>query len=398
MPLHHVRRKAVPLAAAVAMLSVLAACGDSDDDGGDDGKNSASPAAEAGGATDLSKECPETIVVQTAWWPDITSAGAMYQLLGDDMDVDANAKKVTAPLVASGGKDTGVKLELRSGGPAIGFNPTSSQMYTDDSIHLGIPQGFDEAIQNSDKQPTLAVMSLLAKNPQVIMWDPEKHPDVKSIEDIGKTDTTVVYVPTPYMDYLTSKGILKKDQVDSSGDGSPARFVAAGGDIATSGYATEDPYIYEEELPDWGKPVASQLAYEYYPNPGPSPVIRPADKAELAPCLEKLVPVIQQGAVDLMENPDPVIDKVIELRDTFKADQPFSKGVGTYSVEQMQALDLVAEPGKPVGEFDTGRVQELIDVAGPVFESQKKPIKDGLTPEDLVTNEFIDTSITLGGE
>jgi hypothetical protein len=200
------------------------------------------------------------------------------------------------------------------------------------------------------------------------------------------------------MDYLTSKGILKKDQVDSSGDGSPARFVAAGGDIATSGYATEDPYIYEKELPDWGKPVASQLAYEYYPNPGPSPVIRPADKGELAPCLKKLVPVIQQGAVDLLENPDPVIDKVIELRDAFKADQPFSKGVGTYSIEQMKALDLVADPGKPVGEFDTGRVQELIDLAGPVFEAQKKPVKDGLAPGDLVTNEFIDTSITLGGE
>lgn len=397
MRLHHVGRKAVPLAAAVAMLSVLAACGDSDDDGGDGG-SSASPAAAAGGATDLSKECPETIVVQTAWWPDITSAGAMYQLLGDDMDVDANAKKVTAPLVASGGKDTGVRLELRSGGPAIGFNPTSSQMYTDDSIHLGIPQGFDEAIQNSEKQPTLAVMSLLAKNPQVIMWDPETHPDVETIEDLGKTDTTVVYVPTPYMDYLTSTGVLKKDQVDSSGDGSPARFVAAGGDIATSGYATEDPYIYEKELPDWGKPVASQLAYEYYPNPGPSPVIRAADKGGLAPCLKKLVPVIQQGVVDLMENPDPVIDKVIELRDAFKADQPFSKGVGEYSIEQMRALDLVADPGKPVGEFDTARVEELIGLAGPVFEARKKPVKDGLAPGDLVTNEFIDTSITLGGE
>ena len=59
---------------------------------------------------------------------------------------------MTAPLVA-GGTDTGVELEIRSGGPAIGFQQVSAQMYADKTITLGLVST-DEAIQNSAQQPT----------------------------------------------------------------------------------------------------------------------------------------------------------------------------------------------------------------------------------------------------
>ena len=52
-------------------------------------------------------------------------------------DVDTDKKIVTGELTASGGVDTGVKIEIRVGGPAIGFQQVTAQMYTDDSILLG---------------------------------------------------------------------------------------------------------------------------------------------------------------------------------------------------------------------------------------------------------------------
>ena len=37
----------------------------------------------------------------------------------------------------------------------------------------------------------------------------------------------------------------------------------------------------------------------------------------------------------------------------------------------------------------------MIEILGPVFAAQSKPIKEGLTPAQLVTNEFVDPSIGL---
>ena len=47
---------------------------------------------------------------------------------------------------------------MRLGGPSIGFEPVSSQMYKDTSITLG-QVSTDEAIRFSDGQPTQAVVA-----------------------------------------------------------------------------------------------------------------------------------------------------------------------------------------------------------------------------------------------
>jgi hypothetical protein len=52
-------------------------------------------------------------------------------------------------------------------------------------------------------------------------------------------------------------------------------------------------------------------------------------------------------------------------------------------------------PDATLGNFDTARVTRMIEILGPVFAAQSKPIKEGLTPAQLVTNEFVDPSIGL---
>ena len=145
------QRKFVPVAAGLALLLAVAAC--SNDSNTGDG---AAPAPQASGeALNLKGTCPDTVVIQTDWFPE-SEYGFLYQLLGPGYTIDKGKKRVSGPLVASG-QDTGVKVEIRTGGPAIGFQQVSAQMYADKSITLG-QVSTDEAIQNSAKQPTLAVV------------------------------------------------------------------------------------------------------------------------------------------------------------------------------------------------------------------------------------------------
>ncbi|WP_407562590.1 hypothetical protein [Streptomyces sp. 184] len=394
---NHLRSLAVPLVAGVMLTA--AACGD-DGDGGADDRPSALPAKS--GAVALDGVCPETVTVQTSWLPNATSFGPLYALLGDSPEVDANRKRATAPLVADG-KDTGISLELRAGGPAIGFSTTSAQMYTDEDIDLGVVGGFDEIVQLSATQPTTAVLALLEKDPTMIYWDPETYPEFETIEDVGKSDTTVLYFGgDTYMEYLTGTGILDRDQVDGSFDGSPARFVASGGKLASSGYAAEDPYMYEHEIDDWRKPIKGQLVYEAgYPIYGPSLVVRNERKDELAPCLEKLVPVIQQSQVDYLRDPDATIATIVDIAEQYKGGDVLTEGIATYGIGEMKKLGIAADDAEgkdaTVGNFETPRVQEIIDIDKPIFDKQKKPVKDGLEPADVVTNEFLDPEIGHGG-
>jgi len=122
------------------------------------------------------------------------------------------------------------------------------------------------------------------------------------------------------MEYLIGSGLLKRSQVDGSYDGSPARFVATGGEVAQSGYATADPYLLEKEVKDWGKPVKFQLVYDTgYPNHGEVLVIRAGDKDKLAPCLRKLVPIVQQAQVDILANPAQTIELLVRVNGAYKA-------------------------------------------------------------------------------
>jgi hypothetical protein len=48
-----------------------------------------------------------------------------------------------------------------------------------------------------------------------------------------------------------------------------------------------------------------------------------------------------------------------------------------------------------LGNFETERVRRVIEIVTPIFTAQKKPVKQGLKPEDIATNEFIDPEIRL---
>ena len=346
------------------------------------------------GGLDLAAVCPATVVIQAAWTPE-AEHGALYHLLGETYTIDANAKKVSGPLVAQG-KDTGVKVEIRAGGPAIGFQNAGAQMYADPSIMLGMV-ATDDAVGLSAKQPVIAVMAPFEIAPYMIMWDPATNPGFNSVVDIGKTNTKVLYFNgATYMDYLTGSGILKKSQIDGSFDGSPARFLAEQGKIAQQGFATNEPFLFEKALPNWKKPIKFQLIHDTgYPIYPEALVVRADKKDANAACLKKLVPIIQRSQVEFVKDPSKTNDLIVKLNTEYKG-FPYPKEQAAFSVEQQLKLKIVGNGSNTtLGDFDVERIRKVISIVSPIYTAQRKEVKNGLVPQDLVTNEFIDPSVSL---
>lgn len=389
--MHSTRTRAV-LAAVLtaATIAALTACSSG---------TSSTPAATAAGAVDLSGVCPANIVIQTDWNPE-AEHGHLYQLLGTDYTVNADQKSVSGPLLASG-KPTGVNVEIRSGGPAIGFQTVTSQMYSDTSITLGYVST-DEAIQLSDKFPTVAVFAPLDETPQMIMWDPATYPSVTDIKSLGtalKANGGVVryFGGAAYMEYLMSSGQLDKSVVDGSYDGTPANFVAAGGKDAQQGFGSAEPYLYQNEVKDWAKPVK----YDYISNAGwdiysSAVSVRAADLTTLTPCLTKLVPVLQQAEVDYFANPAATNKLILDLVTQFNNGWVYSQGEADYSVKTMLTDKLVSNgTDSTLGNFDDTRMTDFVKLATPVFAGMGSAPKAGLMASDIYTNKFIDPSIGL---
>jgi hypothetical protein len=384
-------RRKLALAAVLALALVGAAC-----TGDDESATTQASAAQTGDPLDLKGVCPDPIVVQKDWQPE-SEHGFLYNLVGEGYKVDTDKKKVTGPLVAQG-KNTGVKIEIRTGGPAVGFEPVPALMYSDPSIHLGYV-ATDEAVQFSAKQPTTAVFAQMDISPLAIIWDPATYPTFNTLVDIGQTDTQVLYTKgLSYMEYLVGSGILKRSQLNGSYDGSPALFLQSDGKAALQGFATSEPYLYEHEIKQWGKPLKFYLVNDAgYPTYFSSVSVRAGDKAKLAPCLQKLVPILQRSQVDFVNKPGPAIEVILDLVQQYKTGWQYSKGLAEYSAKAMKDQGIVGDGADgTIGNFEMARAEKIIGIMGSIMAAQKQTVKEGLKPEDIVTNEFIDTKVALG--
>jgi hypothetical protein len=294
------------------------------------------------------------------------------------------------------GKDTGVKVEVRSGGPAIGFQSVTSQLYGDPNVLLGYVST-DEQISNSGTFPTKAVVASFNINPQIIMWDPATYPNVKTIADLKATGVKVRYFSgAAYMDFLTQSGQLDKNQVDGSYDGTPANFVADGGKSAQQGFVSAEPYFYEKVLKDWMKPIAFQLIHDAgWTSYAQDLATTPDNVTKYANCFKKLVPIIQQSQVDFVKSPDKANALVLDLVGKYNNGWLYDAGQAKASVAAQLQYKLVANsPDGTLGSFDMDRVAKFVTTAVPIYQASQSKPKAGLTANDLVTNEFIDRAST----
>jgi hypothetical protein len=353
---------------------------------------SSAPAASApaGSSVDLSSVCPETIVIQTDWFPE-SEYGAVYNLLGDDYEVDTDNKIVSGSLISEG-QPTGVDVEIRAGG-AAGSGDVETLMYTDDAITFafGTTDGQILAWENT---PLMSVVAPLEISPLMIMWDPETYPDVTSIADLGEQGITInAFGGQTFTTVLAAMGVLSEDQVDPSYDGGPSRFISEGGAIAQQGFASGEPFLYEEVFEDWLRPVEYELIHDAgFQTYSQTLAIRPADLETLRPCLEAFVPVVQRSAIEFVTDParaNAAIVDIVEQYDTFWV---YTPELAEYSVQTQVELGLTGNGSDDViGNFDPERMETILQQLG----DADLEVPDDLEATDLYTNEFIDETIGL---
>lgn len=385
------------MAVLATFALVAAACGDSDDDD----SAPATTAAEAdGGSDDAGSDedmdehmgsldsCPNPIVIQTDWFPE-SEHGGVYALMGGDFTVDAESGRSSGPLVGH----PEITVEVRAGGPYLGDQDTISVLAVDSDIFLGYVNT-DEAVANYDRFPTTAVVAPLEINPQMVMWDPETY-DVSEWADVGESGATILaFAGGYYPEWLIGSGLTDEGQWDFSYTGAPDRFIAAEGDLMQQGFATQEPYNYENVFAQWGKPVETLLVhdsgYEIYQ--GALAMLDENMDEAAHECLAAFVPIAQQAMVDFVASPDAtnaaILQAVIDLDSFWELSE---EGIA-WTTEQLVSGGFMSNgPNATAGDFDLDRIQGVLDVLESSVPGIDVP--EGLTPEDLVTNEFIDSSI-----
>lgn len=382
-------KKLVTIAAAAAL--VLAACG------GDDSATDTTAATEAPtSGVSLKGICPDTIVLQTDWNPE-AEHGFLYELIGPGYEIDAPKLAVRGDLYSEG-VALDVKVEVRAGGPAIGFQSPTSQLYQDPNILLGFVST-DSAVADSVEFPTKAVVAPFNINPQIIMWDPATYPDVKEIKDLKATGAKVRYFDgAAYMDYLVTSGQLDAAQVDGTYDGTPAAFVAANGKDAQQGFGTAEPFAYLNIHDKWAK----EVAYQYIHNAGWTAYAQSlggtvANVEKYDACLKEFVPIVQKAQRDYIANPARTNALIIDAVNSYNNGWTYTAEQADAAVEKMLEDTLVANsPDGTLGSFDLDRVTTFIETAVPIYTKSGSKVKEGLVPADIVTNQYIDASISLG--
>ncbi|MFT3661795.1 MAG: nitrate ABC transporter substrate-binding protein [Gordonia sp. (in: high G+C Gram-positive bacteria)] len=343
-------------------------------------------------AQQLADVCPATLVVQLQWQPQ-ADMGGVFELLGDDYTVDTDKKSVTGTLVA-GGKDTGISLELRAGGPAIGFQSVASRMYVDDATHLGLVHG-EQIITASGSQKVVGVTPLLTHNPAIVMWDPAAHPGL-TLKTLKDSDTTVVVSKEQiFPKWLVAKGMVKESQLDPGYDGNPARFVADS-KIAQQGYVTSEPYTYEHDTPSWNKPVGYGMLADVGFDPYAANVSVRADKlAEMTPCLKKLVPIIQRAGADYITSPGATNRRIVDVVAKDAGNSPYTLGEAEYAAATMKEKGLISNENGSVGTYDVARVAAFVADIAPIAAQDGSGVDPKVDPATLFDPQFGDPSIAV---
>ncbi len=367
------RKLIAPVAVFVALL---AACG----------SNGTAPEAAS---------CPANLVIQTDWWPEIEHGGA-YQLIGAGGTVDTDRFRYSGPIqerYAVGGVET---VEIRAGGDAIGGQPALGQLLIDDDVYIAFAN-LSDVIAKTAIDST-AVMTSLDISPQMIQWDPRRYSfSADRPQELAESGLPVLYFEgDAYMEYLVGAGIIGADQLDPSYTGAPDRWLIAEGDVLQTGFATNEIFRYEEEYTEWAKPLDFMLVHDLgFPDYPATYAVESSRIDSEATCLEALVPVLQQAWVDFLTEPAGTGQALIDLNASFDTYWTLSADLNERGVEMMEETGIAGNGSDSTyGNFDLDRVQTLIDLVGPIYRERGIDVPEDLEPMDVVTNRFIDPSIS----
>jgi len=348
--------------------------------------------------TPLADVCPNPFIVQKDWLAQ-AEHGGLYQLIGAGGEMSSG--QYTGPLGS-----TGIDLTILEGGGGIGLGDGEtaySALHNGNSKagvvpHMGF-QELDGAFIFSKMFPVVGVVTPLEKAPQGLWWDRGTYPegfhsidDLKAFAESGKGMIYVSTVQRTFGLWLLESGVPKEVFVEGyRGDGE--NFVTNNGTWLNQGFVTSEPFKFATGY-NWNKPIdavtVGELGYENYTG-----MLSVASQKleELAPCLEKLVPIIQQGYIDYVNDPAEVNKLIYEFNEAGNATSWWKTPMELmeYGSKTMLEGGIVANSTSgAVGAFDMDRVARMAEITKPWLDERSNP---DVKPEDVVTNRFIDQSI-----
>lgn len=356
--------------------------------------------AEAHYTTPLADVCPNPLVLQKDWLAE-PEHGPIVQMIGAGGEMSPGVYK--GPLGS-----TGIDLMILEGGGGIGLGDGEtaySALYMGNSKAGLVPdlayQELDGAFIFSERFPVVGVFAPLDISPTALLWDQATYPDgFASIDDLkaleGNPDAKI-YVSTikrTFGLYLVEQGV-PSDLFVEGYRGDLENFVTNNGQWLNQGFITSEAYKLEHGM-NWEKPVGflpiNDLGYGNYTG---MVSVASGRLEELTPCLEKLVPIMQQAAVDYANDPAEVNQAIIEFNDAgmgvgwWKTDP----GQAAFAAETMVATGVIGNgANETIGDFDMERVTSIYEIVKPHLDERANP---DVTPEMVVTNQFIDPSIGL---
>jgi hypothetical protein len=350
--------------------------------------------------TDLTKVCPNPFVIQKDWLME-SEHGSFHQLIGGGGTVSQGRHQ--GPLGS-----TGIELVILEGGSGLGMGDGEASymaLYAGNSKagmkpHMSLV-GTDNAIIFSNRFPVVGVVTPLEKDPTALIYDPATYPaGFKTRDDLiafGKSGGGKIYLSTvkrTFGKFLADSGIPANAFIEGY-RGDLENFVANNGKWLNQGFVTSEVFDLTHGR-SWNKPVAytllSDLGYENYPS---VPSVAKDRLDELAPCLEKLVPLMQQAQIDYIRDPA----EINALMASFN-ERKFAAGFWrTPRALLDEAVRASVESGvvgngptPALGDFDFSRMERLIRILAPGFDERAL---SNVKPEDIATNRFIDPSITF---
>jgi hypothetical protein len=381
--MHRSRRILVSAVAALGAVGLVAACS-SDGDSADAGSTGTD-----GTVSELAGACPARIVLQTNWYPE-GEHGAAYELAGPGGEFDSSSGSYVNEIA-----DTGVEMEIRAGGPFLSGQRVDSMMYQDDSILLGM-QDTTTIMTGYDDAPTISVFAPFEKALDVVMFDPATY-DFDSIDDFEGTSMPILAWESgkATAQLLIDEGLITADQPDYSNDGSMSRFIVEDGNMAQLAYATNEPYRLEHETDGWMKPVAYfPLADRGFENYSATYVVTPEKLTSEADCLSLLVPMLQQSAIDYLDDPSETNEQLLAIVEELGSQWTMTQGHLDNTAEVINDGGFVGNgTDDTLGNFDMERVARVVEEFTRIYTSQGVDIAEGLTAEDVATNQFIDPSV-----
>ncbi len=185
--------------------------------------------------------------------------GALYEMVGEGATIDAETKIVTGPLVQHGGaRPASTSRSAPVARRSASSRSCRSWPRTTTSRSATSPP--TKRSRTTQTTPPRRSSHPSRSTRRSSCGTPRPTPTSETIADLATAKdgegVTIRYFETgAYMQYLLSDGQVTDAQLDGSYDGGPSVFIAEGGAIAQQGFASAEPYNYENVFEDWGKPV-----------------------------------------------------------------------------------------------------------------------------------------------